>query len=58
VPGPLTEGKATDTLHADVQVTLEGKEDAWVVQPGDIAVLGVSQASNGRVYYLDGVVGY
>lgn len=58
VPGPLVPDTKTQTLNKDVSVTLTGEDGAWVVQPGDIAVLGVTEASNGKIYYLDGVVSF
>lgn len=55
---PAKDGQDTPTLHKGVSVRVEGKEGAWVVQPGDIKVVAVKQASNGKILYLDGVVKY
>lgn len=53
---PAKNGKDTQTLHDGVSVRVEGEEGSWVVQPGDIKVVAVKQASNGKILYLDGVV--
>lgn len=53
---PAKNGKDTPTLHDGVSVRVEGEEGSWVVQPGDIKVVAVKQASNGKILYLDGVV--
>ena len=58
MPGTLEPGQETATLHEGVSVTVEDKDGAWVVCPGEIKVLGVTEASNGKIYYLDGVVDY
>ncbi|WOO82778.1 FAS1 domain-containing protein [Vanrija pseudolonga] len=59
VPGDLPlPSEETATLNPDVKVKVEGEEGAWVLQPGDIPIVGVTEASNGKILYLDGVVPY
>lgn len=49
-------GGPAHTLLKGVDVTVEGEEGAYVVQPGNVKVLGVKEASNGRILYIDGIV--
>lgn len=59
VPGDLgLPSDETATLNPDVKVKVEGEEGAWILQPGDIPIVGVTEASNGKILYLDGVVPY
>ncbi|KAL1408967.1 hypothetical protein Q8F55_005784 [Vanrija albida] len=60
VPGDLAlpSDEETPTLNPNVSVRVEGEDGKWVLQPGDIPVVGVTEASNGKILYLDGVVPY
>ena len=37
---------------------IEEKDGKLFVQPGDIEIVGDKEASNGKIYYIDGVVDY
>lgn len=57
VPGDLKAGDEKPTLKKGLSVRLEERDGGLVVVPGDAKVVGEKEASNGRIYYLDGVVG-
>ncbi|RSH83851.1 hypothetical protein EHS25_005466 [Saitozyma podzolica] len=44
------------TLAEGVEVEIVQDGEGWLVKPGDIKVLGIKDASNGRILYLDGVL--
>jgi len=60
IPGSIslpTTGKVK-TLEDGVEVEILQHGDGWIVQPGDIIVMGVKDASNGKILFLDGVIQY
>jgi len=60
IPGSTslpTTGKVK-TLEDGVEVEILQHGDGWIVQPGDIIVMGVKDASNGKILFLDGVIQY
>ncbi|KLT44109.1 hypothetical protein CC85DRAFT_283886 [Cutaneotrichosporon oleaginosum] len=50
-------GKEAETLGG-AKVTVQKDGDGMRVVPGDAKVVGVKAASNGMIYYLDGIVKY
>lgn len=57
VPADLEPGVEAETLNG-VKVTLTKKDDGMVVTPGDARVVGEKAASNGKIYFIDGIVKY
>lgn len=57
VPADLEEGVEAQTLGGN-KVTLVKKDDGFVVLPGEVRVVGEKAASNGKIFYLDGIVQY
>lgn len=55
VPSDIEEGGSCENL-AGFKVELIKDGDSLVVKPGDARVVGQKAASNGRIYYIDGVV--
>jgi uncharacterized surface protein with fasciclin (FAS1) repeats len=57
VPADIEVGKEAETLGG-TKVTLQKDGDGMRVVPGDAKVVGSKTASNGMIYYLDGIVEY
>lgn len=57
VPGELKVGEEKPTLRKGLSVRLEERDGGLVVVPGDAKVVGEKDASNGHIYFLDGIVG-
>lgn len=57
VPADMEVGKEAETLGG-TKVTVKKDGDGLRVVPGDAKVVGSKAASNGMIYYLDGIVEY
>lgn len=57
VASDLGAGETGKTLGG-AEVTLEKDGEEIVVRPGGAKVVGEKAASNGRIYYIDGIVEY
>jgi hypothetical protein len=52
---PKTDGPVKNLLGTEIEI-VETETGSYIVKPGDIEVVELSQASNGRILYLDGVL--